>query len=318
MPQPLISVIIPTYNKGHVLAATLHALQEQTVPADQYEVLVIDDGSTDGTEALVAGLTPAHRQAYRRQENLGAGQARNDGAEMARGEILLFLDADIVMYPDSLHMHVAAHQQCDRALIVSRILPVEPNPNGLEDLIFQKAMDFGPAETRLTWKHTITQCLSVKKQHFVQIGGFDTGLRRCQDIDFGYRAEQLGFEVRYLAQARAWHNHSLSLVQRCEVERRNQRGFAALFRKHPHLIDQFPHLIDKRPIAWGVDGWGLIARKLTRRALATRPARVIMHQTWKGLYRIHAPNWLLEPVYWKVVASYQYLGYREGVRTLAT
>jgi len=178
-------------------------------------------------------------------------------------------------------------------------------------------MDFGPGEQQLTWKHTITQCLSVKKRHFQEIGGFDTTLRRCQDIDFGYRAEQLGFDVRYLPQARAWHNHSLSLDQRCSVERRNQQGFAALFQKYPDLSNQMPHLVDKAPINWQTDSPALIARKFVRSLLATKPARNGLRFSWRILIRATAPERLLRSLYWKIVSSYQLLGYREGLRALS-
>lgn len=317
MPQPLISIIIPTYNKGSVLGKTLQALQSQTVSFDQYEVLIVDDGSTDETEAMIAGFASPHTQLYVRQENLGAGRARNHGAELARGDILIFLDSDIILYPDALAVHLAAHDRFDRALMVSRILPIDPNPNGVEDLFFQETMDFGPDEKEMTWKHTITQCLSIKKRHFLEIGGFDIHLRRCQDIDFGYRAAQLGFDIRYLPQARAWHNHPLSLRQRCLVERKNHQGFAIFFRKHPGLSAQLPHLIDKAPIDWRADSPALIVKKCARSVLATKPACAAMHLTWKALYRTSVPVGVLRSLYWKIVGSYQFLGYREGIRSIS-
>lgn len=313
--HPLISVIIPTFNKAPVLVKTLEALQRQTLPHGQFEVVVVDDGSTDSTEALVNGLSLPDRYHYLHQDNFGAGRARNCGAELAQGDLFLFLDSDIVLYPDALAAHLAAHTGFDRLLMVSRILPMDPNPNGMEDLFFQETMDFGPDEKLMTWKHTITQCLSVKKQHFVEIGGFDVNLRRCQDIDFGYRAEQAGFDIRYLPQAEAWHNHSLTLEARCRVERTNHKGFAAFFQKHPHLSDQMPHLKDKAPIDWHTDSPILIARKCSRAILATKPARVTMLLAWKALYRTALPVGFLRSLYWKIVSSYQFLGYREGLRS---
>jgi len=318
VPQPLISVIIPTYNKGPLLVRTLQALSQQTVPPDDVEVLVIDDGSTDGTEAVVAGSSSDDRLRYVRQDNLGAGSARNHGAQLAQGDILVFLDADIVLDSDALAVHQDAHSQFDRSLMISRILPMTPNPHGLEDLLFQETMDFGGTDKVMTWRHAITQCLSIRREHFVEVGGFDTNLRRCQDIEFGYRAVQQGLLVRYLSQCHARHNHSMSLDERCRVERNNHRGYAALFRKHPGLTTELAHLRDKSDVNWHSDSLPLIVRKVARRTLATAYPRTVMRFAWVALNSTTGSERLKRWLYWKIVASYQLLGYQEGIRSLSS
>ncbi len=111
----LFSIVIPAYNYGHVLARAVESalLQE----GDDYEVIVIDDGSTDDTPAVVAKLVERFPQRFRtiRQHNQGAAAARNRGVSEGRGEYLLFLDADDRLLPDALKMFrhfLSSNGQC--------------------------------------------------------------------------------------------------------------------------------------------------------------------------------------------------------------
>ena len=89
-----VSVIIPTYNNGGVLARTLGALLTQTFPPNRYEIVIIDDGSTDGTAEMVGRLRGPVAIRYVAQPKSGRAAARNLGARVARGRVLLFLDSD--------------------------------------------------------------------------------------------------------------------------------------------------------------------------------------------------------------------------------
>ncbi len=100
--RPAISVVVATYNRRAVLARTLPTLFAQDLPPGQYEVIVVVDGSTDGTAEWLRGLRP--RQAFRvlEQPNLGPAAARNAGLAAARGGLILFLDDDILCGPTLL------------------------------------------------------------------------------------------------------------------------------------------------------------------------------------------------------------------------
>lgn len=90
------SIVIPTYNRCQSLAHTLHCLNEQTFPADNFEVIVVDDGSTDGTYSFIDALGPQMRYTLRveRRQRTGPGQARNWGLTLAKGQVVLFIDSD--------------------------------------------------------------------------------------------------------------------------------------------------------------------------------------------------------------------------------
>src|SRR5512133_1561145 len=127
-PRSQLSVVIPTHNKRPVLAETLGALKAQTLPADQFEVLVVDDGSTDGTAALLDAYRPPYSFRWLAQTNLGAAAARNAGAAVAAGDILLFLDADIVAAPDLAAAHLGFQETHEAALMVGRVLSPKVAP----------------------------------------------------------------------------------------------------------------------------------------------------------------------------------------------
>jgi glycosyltransferase involved in cell wall biosynthesis len=95
---PLYSVVIPTYNRGHLLADGVASVFAQGL--DDVEVIVVDDGSTDDTRKRVSGLGPRVRYAY--QPNRGQAAARNRGIDLARGEMIAFLDSDDVWMPDKI------------------------------------------------------------------------------------------------------------------------------------------------------------------------------------------------------------------------
>lgn len=114
------SFIIPTYNKKEFLELTLTSLRNQTYPSDKFEVIIIDDGSTDGTDKLFSDIFihPPFRLAYIKQENAGRSVARNTGLAQAQGETIVFIDDDQIVPPKFLESHMRLHQH-NRKLVVS-------------------------------------------------------------------------------------------------------------------------------------------------------------------------------------------------------
>lgn len=96
------SVVVATYNRSALLTGVVGAIVGQTLPRERYEVIVVDDGSTDGTEALGAELAERHGLRYLRQDNQGAAAARNRGIREASGDVVAFTDDDCLVPPDWL------------------------------------------------------------------------------------------------------------------------------------------------------------------------------------------------------------------------
>ena len=113
-----VSVVIPTYNKKDFLEITLTALGLQTYPPDKYEVVIINDGSTDATETLVASLKMPYQINYTRQENKGSSAARNRGIEQAKGETIIFIDDDCIPSHTFIERHMRFHRERDNFSVI--------------------------------------------------------------------------------------------------------------------------------------------------------------------------------------------------------
>lgn len=118
--KPVISVIIPTYNRLAGLRRSLDSLVQQDLPKDDYEVLVCDDGSSEDTFSLVCEYQDRLHIIYQFQEDQGfrAAAARNMGIRKAKGDICVFIDNGIILHPDALNEHIRIHQSHARPCAV--------------------------------------------------------------------------------------------------------------------------------------------------------------------------------------------------------
>jgi glycosyltransferase involved in cell wall biosynthesis len=181
---PSVSVVIPTYNRAQIVAEAVESALAQTV--SPLEVIVVDDGSSDGTRQRLASF--GDRIVYIKQENQGVSAARNTGVRAARGDLIAFLDSDDVWHPRKLEIQLHYLQQHPETPLVgaatftdaSRKWPVLPDPASLpaqpvvlENIIFQSPF---PTSTVIVQKHC-----------FDAVGYFDTGLRNAEDRDLYIR-----------------------------------------------------------------------------------------------------------------------------------
>jgi glycosyltransferase involved in cell wall biosynthesis len=183
-----VSVIIPTYNSAPYLVEAVDSVLAQTLR--DFEVLVIDDGSTDETGSLMRRYGPPVR--YIHQDNGGVSAARNRGIEESRGQYVAFLDADDTWLPDKLSKEVAALDQnrdyraCYSAFAVAdrNLLPIEVSRSkregsALEDLLLRGNIIATPST------------VMCERALFAEIGGFDPVLSECADWDMWVRLAAL-------------------------------------------------------------------------------------------------------------------------------
>src|SRR5512136_1080752 len=128
---PCISVVIPTYNRRALLTRTLPTVLAQTLPAEEYEVIVVVDGSTDGSAAWLRGLTPTVTLRVLEQPNQGPGAARNAGIRAARGRVVLLLDDDLLCGPALLQEHLAAHDSPEHRMVFGSVSIAADSPGSL-------------------------------------------------------------------------------------------------------------------------------------------------------------------------------------------
>lgn len=240
-----ISVIIPTYNRSEILLKCLGALSRQTLPADQFEVLVCDDGSTDQTRAIVENHSSSYALTYIWQQNSGPAAARNKGVRAARGEYILFINDDTILAPGALAAHLQAHrekgQQKMAVLGTFVYVPAaqrSPFVYFLEqtDIVFAYPM-MQPGQFynyRFFW----TCNLSLKRQALLDVGLFDEDFVEpmVEDTELGYRLEKLGYAVLYHPAAQAHHDHTMNIHSFIRRQEMSGRNVVKLFQKHPELL----------------------------------------------------------------------------------
>lgn len=105
------SIVMPTFNKRERLELTLESLKYQTIKPESFEIIIVDDGSTDGTEDIVKGFAKNFDLRYIKKNNEGRSSARNKGMKETRSELIIFCDDDLIVAPTFIEGHIKAHEQ---------------------------------------------------------------------------------------------------------------------------------------------------------------------------------------------------------------
>jgi GT2 family glycosyltransferase/glycosyltransferase involved in cell wall biosynthesis/2-polyprenyl-3-methyl-5-hydroxy-6-metoxy-1,4-benzoquinol methylase len=243
--DPQISVILPAYNRRQTLQLALAALSFQTLPSSHYEVLVIDDGSTDGTETMCRTKAfPFGEIRYLHQANGGAGAARRAGVEAARGKILLLMNDDTVASPTLLAEHLAVHRRNprERWAILGSFIPTEECNRHALSLWLQRSTFLFPQNALHPGQlcdaaYFVTCNLSVPRKAVVDAGSFDPAFRVGEDTELGIRLAAKGYRVKYHPVAHAWHEHPQVTTEDLLCRARTYGPVhVALFEKHPQLV----------------------------------------------------------------------------------
>lgn len=188
---PYVSVIIPHYNDLEALAVCMASLRRQSWPADRMEVIVADNNSACGVEA-VSKVAAGYRVVQAPIQ--GAGPARNSGAAVARGEILAFLDSDCNPQPDWIENGVRALATYDFAgghVVTTAQDPSHPTAVEAWELVF--GFDF--ERYILVEGYTGSGNMWVWREVFDAVGGFRAGV--AEDMDWSFRATAAGFRLGY-------------------------------------------------------------------------------------------------------------------------
>jgi hypothetical protein len=181
--QRLVSVVVPCFNQAHFLSEALESVLTQSYP--DIEVVVVDDGSTDNTAAVVSRF-PTVR--YVRQDNAGAAAARNTGLRITNGDLLTFLDADDALHPDAIAVGVDALRQHPSAAFVFGHAVLSMDDGGDAPPPHRPSFD-DDYHARLLAGCPIVSNASVmfRRAAFQAVGPFDASLRHLEDYDLYHR-----------------------------------------------------------------------------------------------------------------------------------
>jgi len=287
-----LSLVIPTFNKAAYLDLTLESLQYQTFPVQKYEIVVVDDGSADRTEQVVASHKRTLNIRYVQQDNRGRSAARNQGTMLAQSELLVFIDDDLLLVKNFLEEHFRFHENQRRTVAHGRIfeLPflkffqdptagvlleserdkMSANPSILQKFLVRKS-DI-PSLSRIDHQKKLSSLeryiieilmvpdthestkhlrflgctggnISMRKELLLEAGGFDPEFARLwggEDMELGYRLQQLGADFQYLDRAINYHMTHL----RKNYQEQLLKSFSLFYQKHQDpIIQALPQLL---------------------------------------------------------------------------
>ena len=254
-----ISVVIPTYNRRAILEKCLSALEHQDAcgELDDYEVVVVDDGSTDGTpDWLRSNADRFPRVRLFEQSHGGPAEGRNRGVANARGDVIVFIDSDLVVTPTFLGCHARALSK-QWARSGSRLCFTYGAVINTAD--FDHPTGERHKLRDLSWAYFATGNVAIDRAVLEQSGLFDQGFRLYgwEDLELGERLRQMGVELIRCPEAVGYHWHPAFRLEQIpdliRVERERARMGLVFYRKHPsrrvRMIIQFTWM---HRLLWGL------------------------------------------------------------------
>lgn len=239
MTRPSVSVVVPVYEDPAGVAATLAAVTAQTYPDESYEVIVVDNGSADRTPAVVRSWVrrrPDLVSLRFRRDRQGSYAARNAGIEAASGEVVAFLDADVVVDRTWL-ADVVGRIRAGRDYVGCA---VEPAGDPADPVVAYNRRTEFPVDEYLAGSDFAPTCaLAVRREVLEAVGPFDPALVSSGDKEFGRRVRAAGFDQHYAGDVAVRHpSRSVPALVRKYV--RVGRGFEQLDRRYPDRFDHGP------------------------------------------------------------------------------
>jgi glycosyltransferase involved in cell wall biosynthesis len=270
-----LSIVIASHNRRELLRRCLGALRAQSADPSRFEVIVADDGSSDGTAAMVAEFEAPFALRCLRLEKGGKSAATNAAIEAAEGHACLFLDDDIVAEPELVAGHLEAHEG-GAVLGIGAIVELPPRARDWYARAFAQGWAEHNAELehrRAHWTDTYGANFSAPTDRLREIGGFNTALAVGEDFEIGYRLSRAGCTPTFLPAAVAVHDDQKRYGKMLADARRQGAAHVELSRSLEGTRDD---LLD-----WGQSAG---ARELALRRICLRlgvPARPL---AWLGRF----------------------------------
>lgn len=213
---PSFSLIIPTYNRPQHLGTCLQALRYLNYPRDYYEIIVVDDGSLETLDEVVAQFKDQLNLTLLRQENAGPAAARNYGAVHAKSEFLAFTDDDCEPTADWLRVFAAQFEKTPEVLLGGKSInkltnnPFSSTSQLIVDIVYRH-YNADPQRARFFTSNN----MAMPTKHFHELGGFNTNFRTAEDRELCDRWRSSGRGMIYAEKAVLHHAHGLTLHSFC-------------------------------------------------------------------------------------------------------
>lgn len=243
---PQVSVVIATYNRRDLLRQLLEQLDRQEgIDPTAYEAVVVDDGSQEDTRAGLSDLTTRYPHRIERQDNRGAAAARQRGVELARGEIIVFIDDDMQVTPTFLRAHLDKHDS-PNTVVLGRLRPdAKLAEMPLFERFYARVMaeqNDALASGKPVHGHNIyTGNVSMPRELFVRAGGFDPAFRALEDEELGVRLEKAGARFVFANDAESVHGSDWTSMTKWMTRAYRDGVYQTkLAKKHPDMPDSSP------------------------------------------------------------------------------
>lgn len=303
--MPKVSIILPTYNRLPRLEKVLAGLAAQTYPLMSMEVVIVSDGSSDGTNTFLQAYVAPLRVRPLVQANQGPAAARNLGLQVAQGELILFLDDDVVPAPQLVAEHVATHQrqQSDVVVLGPMLTPqdvtLKPWVAWEQAMLYKQYDDIAAGRWVPTARQFYTGNASLARRHLLAIGGFDTTLRRAEDVELAYRLADRGLSFVFNDRAVGYHYADRSFAAWLQTPYQYGRNDVIFARDRgqrwllPKIMEEFQQ---RHSLVKGLTRLCLSRRKLSklaiqgfcRAATASNHAgmRALSQQIYSGIFNL--------------------------------
>ncbi len=234
-----ISVVIPTVNREKILRRVIEGLIKQTYPADRFEVVIVDDNSTDGTQDTVKELRQIHNNIrYIKQlpGKKGPAAANNLGIKNAAGDFIFFINDDVIPDMHMLEEHMKYHNKYQNITVQGKVI----NTSSLDEL-GKRHDGYSGGYGKLSFGYFTTWNCSIGKELLIKAGMFDEDfINLCwEDVELGLRLRKLGIRQKYNGKAFGYHYRSeFSMKQLGRVREKSiNMGKNAMiyYKKHPNL-----------------------------------------------------------------------------------
>lgn len=264
---PEMSVVIPAYNCMHSLPKVLRKLIEQIHLVPDIEIIIIDDGSTDGTRDWLGNVLSNHQAGFKYlvQENQGPAFARNQGIEIAMGKIILFLDADVIPSDELIPEHQKFHRQHPEEYLALRGNTIDVTSPELKNGIWTRPSvaslkTRSPDKKNLPWVEFLSGNISLKRKFLIEKQlRFNEKLFVGEDVELGFKAQQQGLILHFCAKAVGYHHHPITLQFHLKKGILSGRSYATWYAAFPMLkaeleklgIEHYYGFIgSQRPLFW--------------------------------------------------------------------
>jgi GT2 family glycosyltransferase len=328
--RPHVSIVVPTYGNPEALADTLASLRELDYPNDDFEIIVVEDRG-DGPERREHGSGPRIR--YVAPPQAGAAAARNHGARLAEGDVLILIDDDMIVpkhlirsHLESLEEHAPAAISGYRVFAPGLAAQLSKSPFGRFRLSVEPIQEWGDdydqraragrIERFTAFGMLTANDLAVRRDDFWRVGGFDEAFPNAgyEDQEFALRAERAGIRCLVNWGLVAWHNdRRLTLGDFLNRQRRGALNAVIAATKYPERYMSEPLLRENMPID-SSDQIRTAGKKAIKVVLSSAFGRRLLFRLIGRLEQTSPNSRLLTRLYKLATGIYIFLGVRDGWR----